>query len=67
MGKIAYYTIYLRKNDEIVASGTAKECARQMGKKPKDILYIASNSKYGRNNKYDVLVERVEKSETGYV
>ena len=27
---IHYYTVYLRKNDELVASGTVAECAERM-------------------------------------
>ena len=33
MGKRAkrYYTVYLCKTDEVIAQGTAEECAKQMG------------------------------------
>lgn len=30
-GPAKWYTVYLRKTDEIVAFGTAEECARQLG------------------------------------
>ena len=48
------YTIYLRKNDHIVASGTAEECAKQMGTSIGSFYAIASRAKSGKTKKYEI-------------
>lgn len=51
-----YYTVYLRKTDQIIAQGTAKECAYQL--KLKSFNNIVSRVRKGKNKKYDILVEK---------
>lgn len=48
------YTIYLRKNDNIVASGTAEDCAKQMGTSIGSFYAIASRVKSGKTKKYEI-------------
>lgn len=49
------YTIYLKKDDSIVASGTAKECQKQMGFKSLGVFYSVVSRVYrGISTKYDV-------------
>lgn len=53
-----YYAVYLRKNDKLVASGTGKECQKQMGLASlNSFRSLVSKVKSGRNKKYEVLVE----------
>lgn len=51
---MTYYTIYLRDTDEIVASGTARQCAEQMNTSINCIYSIVSKTTHGIRNKYDV-------------
>lgn len=60
MGKI-YYTIYLTKTDEIVASGTGKECMKQLNKKTLNSFYsLVSKSLKGVREKYTIYKEYLE-------
>ena len=60
MGKI-YYTIYLTKTDEIVASGTSKECMKQLNKKKINSFYsLVSKSLKGVHKKYTIYKEYLE-------
>lgn len=53
-----YYTVYLRKTDEIIAFGTADECAAQLGLSGKNSFHCtASKSRNGKANKYEIIVE----------
>lgn len=56
-----YYTIYLNKNDEIVASGDAEECCKQMGKKSLESFYsLVSKNRLGKRNKYTIVTEKIK-------
>lgn len=50
-----YYTIYSRKTEEIIAQGTAKECACQLNLK--DFHNMVNRVRKGRSKKYEVLTE----------
>lgn len=50
------YTIYLAKDDSIVASGTAKECANQMGVSHDVFRSIVSRAKNKKRKKYEVYI-----------
>lgn len=52
-----YYTVYLRKTDEVIASGTSKECARILKKSVNGFHSMVSKNLKGKQNKYDVIVE----------
>ena len=52
-----YYTVYLNETDEVVASGTAKECAAQMHKTVNGIHSLVIKSRKGVHKKYTVVVE----------
>ena len=59
--KKPYYTIYLNKTDEVVATGTAEECRKQLDLKSKNCLHsLVSKSVKGRRNKYTVVKEFVD-------
>ena len=52
-----YYAIYKRETDELLASGTAKECQQQMGFKTPQVFYCTVSRVYrGLSNKYEVYV-----------
>lgn len=59
MGPLKYYTVYDNKTDEIVASGSAQECADALGIKKSSFYYAWSRQKTGRviKGKYHILVE----------
>ena len=51
-----YYTIYLSKNDEVIASGTARTCMKQMNLKSINAFYsLVSKSAKGIRKKYTVV------------
>lgn len=50
------YTLYLAKDDSIVASGTAKECAEQMGVTESTFKSTVSRAKSGERKKYEVYI-----------
>lgn len=55
--KPKFYVVYLTKDDSIVAVGSAKECAKQMGlKNDQAFRDIISRSKLGKIKKYEVIV-----------
>ncbi len=53
-----YYTIY-NKNEEIIASGLADECAMQLNTNIKSFFSIISKNKTKRNT-YTIISEKVE-------
>ena len=53
----SFYTVYLRKTDEIVASGTAVECAAKMNKSVNCFYSLVSKNTKGKQKKYVVVVE----------
>ena len=62
-GKIVYYTVYLAKNDKIVAFGTPAECAEMLGMTKNTFLSTMSHTKRGRLTKYEVYKELVDEAE----
>lgn len=52
-----YYAIYLRKTDELVASGTSKECMEQMGISENTFYALICKSRSGAIKKWDVYIE----------
>ena len=57
---LTYYTVYREKDDEIIAWGTANECAIKMGIKVSSFYYAVSRQRSGRctHPKYRINVER---------
>jgi len=58
-----YYTVYLKKNDEIVAQGTGHDCATTMGKSLNGFHSLVSKTKKGIQHKYEVLIEELNQDE----
>ena len=58
-----YYTVYLKKTDEIVVCGTAKECARAMKKSDNSFYSLVSKTNTGKRNKYIVCIEKLDDEE----
>lgn len=56
-GKRNYYTVYNRKNETIVAFGTADECAKQMHRSLSSFYCTVSRNRKGLHKKYDVIVD----------
>ena len=52
-----YYTVYKNKTDEIVAFGSAAECAEKLGITRDSFHSFVSNTRSGRTKTYTVLVE----------
>lgn len=57
MRKMNYYTIY-NSRDEIIASGTAEECSKQMNTSKKTFFSIISKNKKNRST-YKVITDIV--------
>ena len=54
-----YYTVYLRSSDEVVCSGTARECAKVMGKSVNGFHSMVSKNILRKQNKYEIYKEIV--------
>lgn len=52
-----YYTVWNAKTDELIACGTAEECATVMGRSIADFHTMVSRVRSGKNKKFVVLVE----------
>lgn len=52
-----YYAIYLRKTDELICTGSAKECAEQMGISINAFRTLVCRSRNGEIKKWDVYAE----------
>ena len=52
-----YYTIYNRKTEEVVAFGTAKECAQQMNRSLASFYCTVSRNKLGKHHKYIIVTD----------
>lgn len=59
MKRLKYYTVYLKKTDEIIASGIAIDCAVQMKKSLNGFLSMVSKNRKGIQNKYSIISETV--------
>ena len=56
--KKIYYTVYLSKTDEIIASGTGIECMKQLQKKSLNSFYsLVSKNLKGVHKKYNIYKE----------
>lgn len=50
-----FYIVRLRKDDSIVATGTARECAHQLGFKTVKIFYQAvTKHRNGQRHRYEI-------------
>ena len=59
-----YYTVYLRKTEQIVASGTARECTKTLGFCNVASFYsVVSKSTHGKAHRYDVVIDRGDSDE----
>jgi len=64
MSKRKYYTIYLNSTDEIIASGTAIECAGKLNKSLNCFYSLVSKNQLKHINKYTVYSEPLEDSDS---
>ena len=55
---VTYYALYLRKTDELVCCGSAKECAAILGIKVNSFYVLVHKILHGTNRKWDVYIER---------
>ena len=51
------YTVYLNKTEEVIAFGTAKECAEIMGRSVKTFYETVGRCRSGKVKKYTFVVE----------
>ena len=58
-----YYTVYRRKTDEILAYGTAKECAQQLGIRLDSFYCTVSRTPNRKKTKYEIFIDLVEEEE----
>ena len=58
-----YYTVYKNKTDEIVAFGSAAECAEKLGITRDSFHSFVSNTRSGPTKTYTVLVEDYQSDE----
>ena len=49
-----FYIVYLAKDDSIVATGNAEECARQMGRSVNSFHCLVSRVRTGKNKKFEI-------------
>jgi len=54
---VLYYTVYLKKNDEIVAFGTAEECAKMLNITLDSFYSAVTRTKKGERKKYEFYAE----------
>ena len=55
-----YYALYRRGTDELVCSGTAKECAEALGILRTSFDSLVSKVKSGKNKKWEVYVDDMD-------
>ena len=60
-----YYTVYLAKDDSIVAFGTARNCARMLGLTPSRFHQLLSQIRSGKSKKYEFYSEPIDEEEGG--
>lgn len=53
------YSVYLRKTDELVAFGTARECAARLGMTLLSFYSTVTRSQSGQQRKYEIISERI--------
>ena len=54
---VRYYALYLRKTDELVCSGSSRECAEALGISVKSFYVMVHKSLHGKVKKWDVYIE----------
>ena len=59
MSRRTYYTVYLRKTDEVVAFGDATECAKMLRRSVDSFYCTVNRNSNGRNKKYTIVKERI--------
>jgi hypothetical protein len=52
-----YYTVYLNATNAVVATGTTRECAKQLGIKYESFQYMLYKCRNGEQKKYTVIDE----------
>lgn len=57
------YYVYLRATDQLIAAGSARECANRMGVQLSSFYSIVSRSNHGVNKKYEIYKEEMSKEE----
>ena len=54
-----FYMVYRAADDKILATGTSRECAKQMGLTgPNCFLSLVSKTRKGKIKKYEIVVEK---------
>lgn len=63
--RLVWYTVWDKKTDELLCSGTAKDCARMLGFKTANsfLSSIGHFAAKGGSFKYDILREEVMRDE----
>lgn len=55
-----YYTVYDRKTDEILASGTARECAYALDMTMGSFYTAIARTRNGERQRYRFLIENID-------
>jgi len=55
-----YYTIYDAESDEVIAHGTARECAKKMNLTIESFYCAVGRARSGKRKKYVVVEEDIE-------
>ena len=63
MRKYVYYTVYLAKNDRVIAFGLAEDCAKMLGMNKATFFSTVSHAKKGDNCKYEFEKEIIDEDE----
>lgn len=61
--KYVYYTVYLAKNDRVIAFGLAEDCAKMLGMNKATFFSTVSRAKKGDNGKYEFQKETIDGDE----
>lgn len=57
-----YYAIYLNKTDEIIATGSSKECAKTLGISLASFYSLVSKNNRGIQKKYSIYTEPLDET-----
>ena len=60
MANRKYYIVYINSTDEVLVSGTARECAEKLGKSLNCFYSLVSKNQLGRQTKYTVYSEDLD-------
>lgn len=58
-----YYTVYLKRTDEIVCCGTASECAKAMSKTINGFYSMISKNNRGKHHKYEIYKDSLDSND----